>query len=82
MGVANAATYIWYGIIAPSATPAAIVAKLESIFQQAAATTSFKEYLQTVGMQATLLNARAMRKIIDEEYVINSLISKDLKMQQ
>ena len=81
-GVANAATYIWYGIIAPSATPAAIVAKLESILQQAAATTSFKEYLQTVGMQATLLNARAMRKIIDEEYVINSLISKDLKMQQ
>ncbi|MEI8402286.1 MAG: tripartite tricarboxylate transporter substrate binding protein [Alcaligenaceae bacterium] len=82
MGVPDAASYIWYGIIAPADTPVAIVAKLESIFQEAAATPSVKEYLQSVGMEATLRKAPAMRKIIDGEYAKNLLISKDLKMIQ
>ena len=82
LGVPNSATHIWYGVIAPKGTPSAILSKLEAIFRQAASTPSFKEYLQTVGMQATLRNGEATRKIIDDEYAANSFISKDLQMQQ
>ena len=81
LGAPASAMHNWYGVIAPKGTPLPIIAKLDSIFRQAAATPSFIEYLQSVGMQATLYNSSTMRKNIEDEYAANALISKNLQMQ-
>ena len=81
LGAPDSAMHNWYGVIAPKGTPLHIIAKLDSIFRQAAATPSFIEYLQSVGMQATLYNSIAMRQNIEDEYAANALISKNLQMQ-
>jgi tripartite-type tricarboxylate transporter receptor subunit TctC len=59
--------YLWAGLFAPKATPAAIISKLTSTIEQAAATDQFKNAITNLGLEVGYLNAADFARFWDAD---------------
>jgi tripartite-type tricarboxylate transporter receptor subunit TctC len=59
--------YLWAGLFAPKTTPPAIVSKLSSAIEQAAATDQFKNAIANIGLDVGYLNAADFAKFWDAD---------------
>lgn len=68
LGVADAATVLWRGVIAPNGLPADRMALLEKAFVEAARSEKFRQFMQARGEEAKGSTPAELRKLIDAEY--------------
>ena len=78
IGVPDAQTVLWHGLIAPKGVPADRMALLESAFRQAARSDKFREYMQSRGIEVNASSAAEFRKLIDTEYAAMGEVMKSL----
>ena len=78
IGVPEAQTVLWHGLIAPTGIPADRMALLESAFRQAARSEKFRQYMESRGIQVDASSAAEFRKVIDAEYVAMGEVMKSL----
>jgi tripartite-type tricarboxylate transporter receptor subunit TctC len=82
IGVPDAATVQWRGIIAPVGVPDAVAKKLESAFMQGAQSDEFKSFMEDDGEEAVGSDAATMRKRIDDEYAAMGAIMKEMGLDK
>jgi len=68
LGVPDAATYVWHGIIAPKGLPLDRIAILEKAFVQATKNEKFKQAAEATGVTVVGVGAGEFRDLIDTEY--------------
>ena len=78
IGVPEAQTVLWHGLIAPNGVPADRMAVLESAFRQAARSDRFRQYMESRGIDIEASSATEFRKLIDAEYVAMGEVMKSL----
>jgi tripartite-type tricarboxylate transporter receptor subunit TctC len=78
LGVPQAATVLWRGVIGPKGLPADRVAILEKAFRQGAQAPKFQEFAAKQGEQAVGSSAAAFAELIRAEYQAFAQIVKDL----
>jgi len=78
IGVPEAQTVLWHGLIAPNGVPAERMALLERAFRDAARSDKFREYMQTRGIEVNASSGAEFRKLIDTEYAAMGEVMKSL----
>jgi tripartite-type tricarboxylate transporter receptor subunit TctC len=78
IGVPEAQTVLWHGLIAPKGIPADRMAMLEKAFRDAARSDKFRQYMQSRGIEVEASSADDFRKLIDTEYVAMGDVMKSL----
>lgn len=78
IGIPEAQTVLWHGLIAPNGIPADRLALLESAFRQAARSDKFREYMQPRGIEVNAASGAEFRKLIDSEYAAMGDVMKGL----
>lgn len=76
LGIADAATLTWHGVIAPKGLAADRLALLERTFQQAARSPKFLESMEKRGLKVVATNGAEFRKLIDSEYTAMGQVVK------
>lgn len=69
-GFSNVVVEVWYGLVAPAAMPAEVLAKLGAAAAEAAARPSFKDALASVGLSPMSPGRDAMARLMQEEYAL------------
>jgi len=78
IGVPEAQTVLWHGLIAPKGVPADRLAILENAFRQAARSDRFRQYMETRGIDVEASSGAEFRKLIDSEYAAMGEVMKTL----
>lgn len=78
IGVPEAQTVLWHGLIAPKDLPADRLAILENAFRQAARSEKFRQYMESRGIDVDASSGPEFRKIIDTEYAAMGEVMKSL----
>jgi len=68
LGMPEASTQLWHGVVAPKGLAPDRVAILEKAFQQAAQSDKFKQFMEPKGVIVTGTTAKEFRTLIDKEY--------------
>ncbi|NYT25514.1 tripartite tricarboxylate transporter substrate binding protein [Alcaligenaceae bacterium] len=68
VGVPEAVTTLWHGIIAPKGLPEDRLAILEDAFRKAARSEQFTKYMESRGLNVEASTAQEFRTLIDTEY--------------
>jgi len=68
IGVPDAVTTLWHGVIAPAGVPPENVAILEAAFIKAAKSPQFTKFVESLGMNVEGSTAKEFRTLIDNEY--------------
>jgi tripartite-type tricarboxylate transporter receptor subunit TctC len=68
LGVPDAATYLWHGIVGPKGIPPDRLAILEKAFMQAAKSEKFRAAMEARGVNAEGWTSAEFRKLIDSEH--------------
>jgi len=68
VGVPEAVTTLWHGVIAPNGLPPERVTILEEAFRKAARSEQFTKFVETLGMNVEGSSAQEFRNLIDSEY--------------
>jgi len=76
LGIADASTLTWHGVIAPKGIAPDRLAFLEKAFQQAARSPMIREYMETRGLRVEATSSAEFRKVIDAEYVAMGQVIK------
>ena len=71
----------WYGIVAPTGTPAPIVNKLSAEMKRALADTEFIKHVESLGMEATSGTPEALREWIRSELARWTKVVRDAGIQ-
>jgi len=82
IGMASEETVLWWGLIVPAKTPAAVQKTLEEAFLKAAATPEVKEIMQNKGATNRPIGAAATNKLIDEEYAALESVAKSIGLEK
>jgi tripartite-type tricarboxylate transporter receptor subunit TctC len=64
----NYEAYSWFGLVAPSSTPAPVVQKLTEAFAKAAQSAEVKAELAAGGLEPGLPTAREFAEVIDSDF--------------
>jgi tripartite-type tricarboxylate transporter receptor subunit TctC len=78
IGVPEAQTVLWHGLIAPKGIPADRMAILENAFREAARSERFRQYMQSRGIEVEASSAADFRKLIDSEYAAMGDVMRSL----
>jgi tripartite-type tricarboxylate transporter receptor subunit TctC len=78
IGVPEAQTVLWHGLIAPKGISADRMAILENAFREAARSDRFRQYMQSRGIQIEASSAADFRKLIDSEYAAMGEVMRSL----
>ena len=78
IGVPEAQTILWHGLIAPKGIPPERMAILENAFREAARSEKFRQYMESRGIEIEASSAAEFRKLIDTEYVAMGEVMKSL----
>ena len=78
IGVPEAQTVLWHGLIAPKGIPADRMTILENAFREAARSDRFRQYMQSRGVEVEASSAAEFRKLIDTEYVAMGEVMRSL----
>ena len=76
LGIPEAATLTWHGVIAPKGIAPDRLALLEQTLQQAARSPKFREYMESRDLKIVASNGQDFRKLIDAEYVAMGQVIK------
>lgn len=76
LGVPDAASVLWHGVVGPRGIPADRIAILEKAFQQAARTDKFRQFMESRGIKVEAAPGAEFRKLIDSEYAAMGQIIK------
>lgn len=76
LGIPEAATLTWHGVIAPKGIAPDRLALLEQTFQQAARSPKLREYMESRDLKIVASNGLEFRKLIDAEYVAMGQVIK------
>ncbi|MGQ4274920.1 Bug family tripartite tricarboxylate transporter substrate binding protein [Terrihabitans sp. B22-R8] len=68
LGLANAETVLWWGLLVPAKTPDNIVAKLYEAFSKGAESEEFKSALEKQGANVRVLDGSKTADLISKEY--------------
>lgn len=68
LGIPEAATYVWHGVVAPSGVPPDRIAILEKAFAQAARSPRFRQEMEKNGVTPVGSSAAEFKELIDGEY--------------
>lgn len=68
IGVPDAVTTLWHGVIAPKDLPQDRLAILEEAFRKAARSESFTKFMEQRGLNVEASTAKEFRALIDSEY--------------
>jgi len=82
LGIPEAATYLWHGIVAPKGIPADRLAILEKAFVQASKSEKFRQNMESKGVTALGGNAMEFRKLIDGEHRAMGDIAKSIGLSK
>lgn len=69
IGVPEAQTVLWHGLIGPKGIPADRLATLENAFRQAARSDKFRQYMESRGIEIEASSGAEFRKLVDTENV-------------
>jgi tripartite-type tricarboxylate transporter receptor subunit TctC len=78
LGVPDAGTALWHGIVGPKGIPAERVAILEKAFREAARSDRFRQYMEPRGIKVEGSNSAEFRKLIDTEYAAMGELMKSI----
>lgn len=81
LGIPGEETMLWRAILVPKGTPADVVKKLESAFEQAMATPATKAYVEKAGEIVQIRKGAELRRMLDGEYASLGAVAKDLNLQ-
>ncbi len=76
LGIPEASTLTWHGVVAPKGLAPDRLALLEQTFQQAARSAKFREYMETRDLKVVASSGIEFRKLIDSEYVAMGQVIK------
>ena len=82
IGMASEETVLWWGLIVPAKTPAAIQKKLENAFMQAAASPELKQLMVNKGAIARPMDAAATKKVFESEYAALADVAKTIGLEK
>ena len=82
IGLEKEETVLWWGLIAPAKTPAAIVAKLEAAFSAAANTDKFKDAMAKQGATLKVIDGKAMGALIRAELAALGDVAKSIGIER
>ena len=68
LGMPDASTQLWHGVLAPKGLSADKVAILEKAFRQAAQSAKFREFVESKGMVVKGTSSAEFRETLDSEY--------------
>ena len=68
LGMPEASTQLWHGVLAPKGLPADKAAILEKAFIQAAQSEKFRNFAESKGMVVKGTTAKEFRALLDDEY--------------
>ncbi|MBI3714382.1 MAG: tripartite tricarboxylate transporter substrate binding protein [Betaproteobacteria bacterium] len=80
-GQPNFEAAVWYGVIAPAATPKAVVAKLHDEIQKALASAEVRERMASVGGEVLTMSAEQFGALIHAERVRYEKLIRDAKIK-
>jgi len=72
---------VWYGVIAPAATPKAVVAKLHGEIQKALASTEVRERMASVGGEVLTMSSEQFGALIHAERVRYEKLIREAKIK-
>ncbi len=75
-------TVLWWGLIAPSGTPDAIVTVLEKAFIDAANSDKFKDVLERQGATRRILDGKATGQLVRDELEALGAVAKSLGIER
>lgn len=78
LGIPDASTLVWHGVVAPKGLPADRLALLEKSFQQAARSDRFHQYVEARGFKVEASSAAEFRKLLDSEYKVMGEVMKSI----
>lgn len=78
IGVPEAQTILWHGMIAPKGIAPERMIILENAFREAARSERFRQYMQSRGVDVEASSAAEFRKLIDTEYVAMGEVMRSL----
>ncbi len=78
LGIPDASTLVWHGVMAPKGLPADRLALLEKSFQQAARSDKFREFVTARGFKVEASSAAEFRRLLDSEYQVMSEVMKSI----
>ena len=78
LGIPDASTLTWHGVIAPKGLAPDRLALLEKTFQQAARSAKFQEFMDARGLTIVASSGAEFRKVIDAEYVAMGQVVKTI----
>lgn len=81
LGIPGEETMLWRAILVPKGTPADVVKKLESAFEQAMSTPATKAYVEKAGEIVQIRKGAELRRMLDSEYASLGAVAKDLNLQ-
>ena len=82
IGMPGEETVLWWGLIVPAKTPAAIQKKLEDAFMKAASMPEMKEIMEMKGAVSRPMNAAQTKKVFDTEYAALEQVAKSIGLQK
>jgi tripartite-type tricarboxylate transporter receptor subunit TctC len=82
LGIPEAQTLVWNGLIAPKNVPADRLAILENAFRQALTTERFKQYATERGLTVEAKPSAEFRKLIDSEYAAMGDLARQLGLSR
>lgn len=82
VGMADDETVLWWGLVVPAKTPAAVKARLEQAFMKAAATAEVKQIMANKGAINRPLDAQQTNKLIASEYAALEQVAKSIGLQK
>jgi tripartite-type tricarboxylate transporter receptor subunit TctC len=74
--------FSWGGVLAPAGTPAAVLEKLSTAYQKAAANPEVVGQLEKVGFTSTYMNAKEFNHFVKEEHKRLKDIAQSAQMIQ
>jgi len=78
LGMPDAATLLWHGVVAPKGLPRDRLVLLEKAFQQAARSDKFRQYMEPRGIKVEGSTAVEFRQLLDSEYKAMGDIMKNI----
>jgi tripartite-type tricarboxylate transporter receptor subunit TctC len=82
VGMPNEETVLWWGLVVPAKTPAAVKARLESAFMKAAETQAVKDLMAKKGAINRPLDAAATNRLIAAEYQALEQVANSIGLQK
>lgn len=82
IGMESEETVLWWGLIVPAKTPAAVQKILEEAFLKAAATPEMKEIMANKGATNKPMDAAGTNKLIDTEYAALEKVAASIGLQK